>query len=73
VDLITVKDLLGHSTVKVTERYTHPNKSLKRKAVESLVLDPEKAQKTVEFLAHEWHIEKRGKKGKGVTNSFSIN
>ncbi|MGB6865484.1 MAG: tyrosine-type recombinase/integrase, partial [Candidatus Aminicenantaceae bacterium] len=55
VDLITVKDLLGHSTVKVTERYTHPNKSLKRKAVESLVQDPEKARKTVEFLAHEWH------------------
>jgi site-specific recombinase XerD len=73
VDLITVKDLLGHSTVKVTERYTHPNKSLKRKAVESLVQDPEKAGKTVEILAHEWHIKKKGKKEKAVTNSFSIN
>jgi len=37
VDLITVKDLLGHSTVKVTERYTHSNMNQKRKAVETLV------------------------------------
>jgi len=37
VDLITVKELLGHSSVKVTERYTHPNHTLKRDAVELLV------------------------------------
>ena len=33
VDLITVKDLLGHSSVRITERYTHSNKSLKAEAV----------------------------------------
>lgn len=36
VDIITVRDLLGHSHAAVTERYTHPNESLKRVAVESL-------------------------------------
>jgi len=36
VDIITVRDLLGHSHSIVTERYTHPNESLKRVAVESL-------------------------------------
>jgi integrase len=73
VELITVKDLLGHSTIKMTERCTHPNKTLKSKAVESLIQGPDNTQKTVEFLAHEWHIDKKGKKGKVVTNSFSIN
>jgi excisionase family DNA binding protein len=38
VDIITIKELLGHSSVKVTERYTHPNHALKRDAVELLVL-----------------------------------
>ncbi len=35
-DLITVKDLLGHSTVKMTERYTHSSRQSKRNAVELL-------------------------------------
>jgi len=36
VDLITVKDLLGHHSVKVTERYTHTNAEQKKRAVEIL-------------------------------------
>ncbi|MFX0200827.1 MAG: site-specific integrase [Candidatus Hodarchaeota archaeon] len=36
VYLITVKDLLGHSTVKMTERYTHSSRQSKRNAVELL-------------------------------------
>jgi len=36
VDIITVRDLLGHSQSAVTERYTHPNESLKRVAVDAL-------------------------------------
>ena len=43
VDLITVKELLGHSTVKVTERYTHSSKDSKKRAVETLVeYEPQK-------------------------------
>lgn len=36
VDLITVKELLGHSSVTVTERYTHSFKDEKRRAVSVL-------------------------------------
>ena len=73
VDLITVRDLLGHSTVKVTERYTHSNQKLRKEAVEVLVEKTNKQSKKSPILAHEWHIEKKGKKEKVVTNSFSIN
>jgi integrase len=36
-NIITVRDLLGHSSVKLTERYTHSNGEQKRRAVELLV------------------------------------
>ena len=36
VDIITLRDLLGHSQSAVTERYPHPNESLKRVAVDAL-------------------------------------
>ncbi len=37
VDIITVRDLLGHSSVKLTERYTHSKNEQKKRAVELLV------------------------------------
>lgn len=37
VDLITVKELLGHSSVKITERYTHSQAEQKKFAVSLLV------------------------------------
>lgn len=36
VDIITVRDLLGHSSVRITQRYTHSNQEQMRKAVELL-------------------------------------
>ena len=36
VDIVTVKELLGHSTIRMTERYTHSRMDLKRNAVERL-------------------------------------
>lgn len=33
VDLITVRDLLGHSSVRITQRYTHSNEEQKKRAV----------------------------------------
>jgi len=42
VDIITVKELLGHSSVKVTERYTHTHKEQKKKAVELLADESKK-------------------------------
>jgi len=49
VDLITVKDLLGHYSVKTTERYTHSNQEQKRQAVALLndLNTGKKAQKVV--------------------------
>lgn len=44
VDLITVKELLGHSSVKTTERYTHTHKEEKKRAVDVLVKEAEKAE-----------------------------
>jgi integrase len=36
VDIITVRDLLGHYSVEVTQRYTHSNAFQKRQAVGTL-------------------------------------
>jgi site-specific recombinase XerD len=36
VDLITVKELLGHRTISMTLAYIHPNPSHKRRAAELL-------------------------------------
>jgi len=69
VDLITVKELLGHSTVKITERYTHPNQSLKKEAVELLAKKPGKS----DDMAHIWHTERKKKSEKHVTDSISVN
>lgn len=35
-DLVTVKDLLGHATIEMTLRYSHPGRSERRRAVELL-------------------------------------
>ena len=36
VDIVTVRDLLGHFSIRVTQRYTHPGQSQKVAAVELL-------------------------------------
>ena len=36
VDIVTVKELLGHSTIVVTMRYAHSNDETKERAVEKL-------------------------------------
>ncbi len=48
VDIITLRDLLGHSSVRVTQRYTHPGQSQKVKAVG--LLDRKKAQEPENLL-----------------------
>lgn len=73
VDLITVRDLLGHSTVKVTERYTHPNHSIKKEAVEHLVQKIPNKPKKSERMAHICLIDFTEDKGKGVTTLISMN
>ncbi|HTA60594.1 MAG TPA: hypothetical protein VK805_20745 [Candidatus Baltobacteraceae bacterium] len=42
VDIVTVKELLGHSTVLVAMRYLHPNLEAKVQAVAKLAADFDK-------------------------------
>ena len=72
VDLITVKELLGHSSVKITERYTHPNQSLKQSAVESLVQKDAERLESPEPLAHICHTDEKVVIGKSVILGYSI-
>jgi len=69
VDLITVKDLLGHSSVRITERYTHSNKTLKQKAVKKLQTTPEKS----EDLLHICGMEKNLTASAPISDTYSIN
>ena len=61
VDLITVKDLLRHYSVKTTERYTHSNQEQKKKAVELLSSKSsgKSAEKVVNFspICHTGEID----------------
>lgn len=52
VDIVTVKELLGHSTIILTQRYTHSRSEQRRRAVEQLDSRP------VAFLSHFRHTEK---------------
>jgi site-specific recombinase XerD len=56
VDLVTVKELLGHSTIATTMRYAHSNDEAKRRAVGRLST----RDKIVTIVPRRW---KRAKKG----------
>jgi len=73
VDLIRVKDLLGHSSVKVTERYTHANRDERKKAVELLCRKSPKEPKILENLLHSCDTEEGAKKSVIVSSLFSVN
>jgi len=67
VDLITVKDLLGHYSVKTTERYTHSNQEQKRKAVDlSKSMDSGKVDENMLNLSLICHTEEDTKSQKPV-------
>jgi site-specific recombinase XerD len=44
VDLITVRDLLGHFSISMTQRYTHTNRNQKINAVELLKKNKEEKE-----------------------------
>ncbi len=56
VDLITVRDLLGHASVKVTQRYVHSGQDQKRKAVEILAEKALQRNENSENLLHPRYI-----------------
>jgi site-specific recombinase XerC len=73
VDIIRVKELLGHSSVKITERYTHSNREERRKAVELLCQKSAKAGENLENLSHSCDMEKSRKRSKIASSLFSVN
>jgi excisionase family DNA binding protein len=72
-DLITVKELLGHGTVKMTERYTHPNQAQKQKAVETLSHNGSAIPENPSGLSHICHAETDSPPGTPPKGSLSIN
>ena len=73
VDLITIKDLLGHSTVKITERYTHSNREQKRRAVELLTKIKQEKAATQDDLWRQGDMGKKEEKAKVLSSFFSVN
>jgi excisionase family DNA binding protein len=67
VDIITVRDLLGHSSVKLTERYCHSKSEQKRRAVELLM------EKRPEKVAQIWHKSETAKGRSPAISLFSVN
>jgi integrase len=57
VDVETVRDLLGHYSVTLTQRYTHSNNILKRNAVEILAQKSQKNPEKEAILLHRRYTE----------------
>ncbi|MFC2160140.1 tyrosine-type recombinase/integrase [Acidobacteriota bacterium] len=68
-DIETLRALLGHHSITITERYIHTNKSQKKQAVDLLV---EKEQKTSHKRENLLHI-RYTKEKESTTPLFSVN
>lgn len=73
VDLITIKELLGHSSVTITERYTHSFKEQKRKAVELLVEKEQKEDRNPDNLLLICDMKKSKQVASRLNRLFSVN
>jgi len=72
-DIITIRDILGHFSVRVTQRYTHSNQNQKKEAVERLAKKSLKNGKELEELLHIRYTGERNNFIKPVNNSLSVN
>ncbi len=77
VDIETIRSFLGHCDITVTQRYTHSNQELRRRAVELLAEKTNCRHKNKEDLLHIRYTEKSDslneRLGKTVIPSFSEN
>ncbi|MGD9344398.1 MAG: tyrosine-type recombinase/integrase [Candidatus Aminicenantes bacterium] len=73
VDIIKVKDLLGHSSVKVTERYTHSSREERKRAVELLCVESQTRGKKAPNLLHNRYTRKIEKDTLLISSMFSVN
>jgi excisionase family DNA binding protein len=72
-DIIRVKELMGHSTVRVTERYLHSNREARKQAVELLCQGSEKSSEKPSGLLHRCDGAAPGEKKALVASLFSVN
>jgi site-specific recombinase XerD len=72
-DIITVKELLGHFSVRVTQRYTHPGQAQKRQAVDLLAAKRPKEAENGGNLLRICDADKASEKGGLPKCSESIN
>jgi integrase len=68
VDIVTVKELLGHSTITLTQRYTHSRDEQRRRAVERL-----DAPEASSILSRLWHAAADPGKKPPVSPYLSMN
>lgn len=73
VDIIRVKDFLGHTSVKTTERYTHSSREERKEAIELLCQNPSKTVQRWENLLHRRYTEDGKKKTWPASPFFSSN
>lgn len=73
VDIVTVKELLGHSTIRMTERYTHSRMDLKRNAVERLSSKSPESPPGHELMLQGCDTAVKSDLQSGLRSMFSIN
>lgn len=72
-DIITVKELLGHSSVKITERYTHSQGEQKKFAVSLLTVSGRKTDESGKNPLHICDTANERKPSKTRSSLFSVN
>ena len=73
VDLNTIRELLGHGSIRMTQRYLHSSQTLKRSAVECLVEKEDENGEVASTLLHGRDIFKHVPRSRPVTESISSN
>jgi integrase len=73
VDIIKVKDFLGHTSVKATEQYTHSSREERKRAIELLCEKSSKSAPKKAFVWHSRYTKIKDKDGNPVTPYFSVN
>jgi excisionase family DNA binding protein len=72
-DPVTIMELMGHSSLKMTERYTHTNIEQKRKAVEMMAKAHPVAVGPAPALLHRCDTESEGGQPVAVSSVDSVN
>ena len=73
VDLNTIRELLGHGSIRMTQRYLHSNQALKRNAVESIVEKAGDSSKEGASLLHSCDISGPAQRVNPASDSFPVN